>query len=99
MDSSSGITLLIIILIILLKIVIGIIIVVRVVYNSRSNKSRLFFIKTYPLDLLSLALIFNTLKLIIIITKWYPPHGPSALYLKGLPLSIILNYYIAKLVT
>jgi len=99
LDSSSGIALLIIILTILLKIAVGVVIVVRAVYDPGNNKSCLPLAKTYPLGLLSSASTLNTPKLITIITKQYPPHGLSALYLRGLPLSIILNYYMAKLAT
>jgi len=89
----------IIILTILLKIVAGIAIVVRAVHDPRSNKSHPPLAKTYPLGLLSSASTLNTPKSITTITKQYPLHGPSALRLRGLPLSTMLNYCVAKLVT
>jgi hypothetical protein len=64
--------LLIIIPIILLKIAVGMARVVGVVvYDPKSNKSCLSFVKTYPFDLLFSALTLNAPKSITIITKWY----------------------------
>jgi hypothetical protein len=69
-----------------------------IVYVFRSNKGYPPIIKIYllaPLSALSLTLILNTYKLT---SKRYLLRGPLALRFRSLPLSIVLNHRIIRLV-